>query len=372
MDEPTQIENTPNIPRSYNEQEVTQPFDSSQSCSQVDNITPNDPPLFSASAEQSRKLALNSSHTMLPSVRMMLKQYNLDMAEITPTGKGGRLLKEDIKKHIAAVHSPKEGRAYEDHSPRQTYRQDERQILSPSQLQMFKSMTRASGIPHLYYTHMVDVTEITSLRKNYKYESTGADIGKESPEHHKRLKALPIILKVLSQAFLNFPNMNANLNVETPAAQPELIWIASHNFGIAIDTPNGLLVPVIKGVENHSILSLADEINRLSTLARTNKLMPHDFHGASFVVSNIGSLGGHTVGPVILPPMVGILAIGKSERVPSVLVDAVGGEHIRIREKVSFNWSADHRVMDGATVARCAKFVTSCLEDISAFGLTLR
>jgi 2-oxoisovalerate dehydrogenase E2 component (dihydrolipoyl transacylase) len=100
-------------------------------------------------------------------------------------------------------------------------------------------------------------------------------------------------------------------------------------------------------------MSLGAEIDRLGALARDDRLSPDDLKGASIVVSNIGSVGGHIVGPVILSPMVAIIGIGKAERVPSVWIDANGNEQMEVKEKMFLSWRADHRVIDGATYHGC-------------------
>ena len=129
--------------------------------------------------------------------------------------------------------------------------------------------------------------------------------------------------------------------------------------GVAVDSPSGLLVPVIKNVQDHSIASLSQEITRLATLARNGKLTSADLSGATFTVSNIGSIGGTAVAPVIVMPQVGILGIGKARVVPAF---DEAGELVK-KEECVFSWSADHRVVDGTECARCAEHVRGLLEE---------
>ena len=161
--------------------------------------------------------------------------------------------------------------------------------------------------------------------------------------------------------------MNASLNTKDPK-KPELVYKGSHNFGIAIDSPSGLLVPVVKNVQDLSIVEIAAKMRQLSEAARNNKLAPGDFSGATFTVSNIGSVGGGVVSPVISEPQVGIVGIGRSKIVPAFDENEV----LIRREELVFSWSADHRVIDGAECARCAEKVKSLLEEPASMLVDLR
>lgn len=120
------------------------------------------------------------------------------------------------------------------------------------------------------------------------------------------------------------------------------------------------------------MVSLATEITRLSNLAKEVRLSAEDIKGGTMVVSNIGSIGGHTVAPVILSPMTAITALGRAEEVPVFERDDTGVETIVKKYKAIFSWSADHRIHDGATVARCAQRVASWLENIDSVGVYLK
>jgi 2-oxoisovalerate dehydrogenase E2 component (dihydrolipoyl transacylase) len=175
------------------------------------------------------------------------------------------------------------------------------------------------------------------------------------------------VLKALSQAACQFPIVNSSINGS--GKKPEVLLRVSHNFGIAVDTPNGLVVPVVRDVQNHSILSLAGEISRLATPAKSGKLALADMADATLVMSNIGSIGGSVVGPVVLSPMTAIVALGQTEAVPAFETGEDGVERIVKKEKAVLSWSADHRLLDGATIARCAQEVATWLERPELFGL---
>jgi 2-oxoisovalerate dehydrogenase E2 component (dihydrolipoyl transacylase) len=285
-----------------------------------------------------------------PAVRHLTKEHGIEITDISGTGKGGRVLKEDVQKHASARTATASA------SPPSSSALGEDKIVAftPVQRKMYETMTRSLSIPHFLYSDMVDFTTLTKVRRAINTHSSSTKREEQPP----KLSALPFIIKAVSLALDAHPSLNAHLDTATDPNKPKFTQKASHNIGFAVDTPQGLLVPVIKNVQSHSITSLATEINRLSTLARINKLASSDFSGATFTVSNIGSIGGLTVAPVIVSPQVAILGVGKARAVPAFAED---GSVVR-REECVFSWSADHRVVDGATVARCGEMVREYLE----------
>ncbi|CAE7010988.1 hypothetical protein P3342_003333 [Pyrenophora teres f. teres] len=295
-----------------------------------------------------------------PAVRHIIKEHRLKIEDIEGTGREGRVLKDDVQRHIE---SSKQTAGTSSTSsipmPMPTQQvEDQAKPLTPVQSGMFKQMTKSLSIPHFLYTDAVDFSSLTSLRKKY-------NLGREKPD---RITPLPIIIKAVSLTLQQFPMLNSHLDTNTNPNKPQIILKGSHNIGVAVDSPSGLLVPVIKNVQNHSIASLSQEIQRLSSLARSGKLTSADLTGATFTVSNIGSIGGGTVAPVIVGPQVGILGIGRARVVPAFGQD---GELIK-REECVFSWSADHRVVDGAYVARAAEEVRKCLEGVEAMLVRMR
>ena len=223
---------------------------------------------------------------------------------------------------------------------------------------MFKQMTKSLSIPHFLYTDSIDFSSLTQLRKKYNVNREKTD----------RITPLPIVIKAVSLTLQQFPLLNAHLDTTTNPAKPQLLLKGSHNIGVAVDSPSGLLVPVIKNVQNHSIASLAQEITRLADLARTGKLTSTDLSGATFTLSNIGSIGGSAVAPVIVTPQVSILGIGRAKVVPAF---GENGELVK-REECIFSWSADHRVIDGAYVARAAEEVRKSIEGVESMLVRMR
>lgn len=219
--------------------------------------------------------------------------------------------------------------------------------LSPIQSQMFKTMTRSLSIPQFLYTDEINITPISAIRQRLNHQSTS-----------QRLSYLPFIIKSVSLALEEFPLLNCRVEVGDEQEPPHLIMRETHNIGIAMDTPRGLLVPNIKNIPSLSIIDIASEISRLQSLAKAGKLSMTDLTGGTFTVSNIGTIGGTYVAPVIVQNEVGILGLGKTRTVPAF------DEQDRVvkREILNFSWSADHRVVDGATMARMAERVRGFVE----------
>jgi 2-oxoisovalerate dehydrogenase E2 component (dihydrolipoyl transacylase) len=305
-----------------------------------------------------------------PGVRHMLKELKLDITDIQGTGKDGRVLKEDIQRYTSVMASPSASTAGK--YGLRASAEDRLVSLTPSENEMFKVMTRSLDIPHFLYTHTVDLASLNSLRRKFDGNGALSSALSISDDSTSKLTPLPFIMKTLSQAFVQFPRLNSHLDTDTNPIKPQLLIKASHDFGVAIDTPRGLLVPVVRDVQKHSIFSLAAEIKRLSSLAKEGRLAPDDFKGATFTISNIGSIGGNAVSPVIVAPMVGILGIGRVQGVPVFQKDEHGADKIVKREQVVLSWSADHRILDGATVAKCAETLGELLENIDTLGIALK
>ncbi|KAL8798786.1 MAG: hypothetical protein Q9182_006398 [Xanthomendoza sp. 2 TL-2023] len=298
-----------------------------------------------------------------PAVRGLLKDLKIDIREVTGTGKDGRVLKEDVQNHASTTTTVRSNPSHPPPStPNETIQHETPIPLTPMQTQMFKTMTRSLTIPHFYYTDELNITALSTLRTH---------LNTTSPPDQPKLSYLPFILKALSLALTSHPLLNSRLDTQTDPSRPQLLTRTAHNIGIAIDTPQGLLVPNIKNVHTLSITSIATELTRLRSLALSAKLTPADLTGGTITVSNIGSIGGMYVNPLIASPgkEVAILGIGKKRVVPGF--DEEGGL-VRRREVMCFSWGADHRVVDGATVARCAEVVRGFVEEPGRMVVRLR
>lgn len=312
-----------------------------------------------------------------PAVRHMIKDLDVRIQDIQGTGKDGRIMKEDVQRYAkardAGVAVPGE------HTRPATSSQPDETVaaLSANQIQMFKAMTRSLAIPHFMYADETDVTQLHALRTRLNTElassnqvSTSSPTPTPPPAAH--LTYLPFIIKAVSLALQRYPILNARLDTSTsPSQSPNLIFRRAHNIGIAMDTPRGLLVPVVRDVAALSLPAIAAEIARLHVLGQTGHLGISDLAGGTMTVSNIGSIGGTYTAPVVVEGQLAILGIGKVRRVPA-FADATGQLQVVEKRVVNFSWSADHRVVDGATMARAGEMVRGFVERPESMLLHLR
>ncbi|KAK4907280.1 hypothetical protein LTR49_023693 [Elasticomyces elasticus] len=274
-----------------------------------------------------------------PAVRHLTKELKVSITDVQGTGKDGRVLKEDVHRHVQSQQNPPSTSspqpAASQPRPTSSNRTDRTVPLSPIQTQMFRAMTRSLAIPHFLYTTTVDITSLTALRQKLN-NTTKTPLDNSS---EIKLTQLPFILKAVSLSLNHHPLLNASLSTpqstsSSTGEKPELTYHTSHNFGIAIDTPTGLLVPVIRDIQDLTILEIASQLLHLSHHARSGTLSPSDFSGATFTVSNIGNIGGLVVAPVISAPQVAILGIGRSRVVPA-FADAKEGGGLGLLERGS-------------------------------------
>lgn len=302
-----------------------------------------------------------SKHASLatPAVRGLLKQHGVNILDINGTGKEGRVLKEDLLKFVeardaqpSAVSTPSQPSITPDGKQTESVMN-----LTPVQSSMFKTMTKSLNTPHFLYADELKVNDITAIRRKLASDTRDP----------KKITFLPFIVKAVSLALNEFPILNARVDTSVPE-KPKLIMRSKHNIGIAMDTPNGLVVPNIKDVASRSIFDIAAEIVRLSALGKEGKLTSADMSGGTITVSNIGNIGGTYVAPVIVPTEVAILGVGRTRSVP--VFDHEG--QVAKGEMVNFSWSADHRVIDGATMARMGNRVRKLIESPELMLLNLR
>lgn len=292
-----------------------------------------------------------------PAVRHLTKELKVDIADITGTGRDGRVLKYDV--HEFARHQ----NTISDASSQAAGILTENAVaLTRIQMQMFKAMTRSLAIPHFLYTDEIDFTALSQLRQRLN-KSTA----RGSFENDAKLSFLPFIIKAVSLALHQYPILNARVDTADPA-KPTLVMRPSHNIGIAMDTPDGLLVPNIKHVSSLSISSIATELKRLQDLAHSGKLSSQDLTGATITISNIGTIGGTYVSPLLVEKEVAILGIGRMRKTPAF--DDRG--EVVAKEICNFSWSADHRVLDGATMARAAETIRRYVEEPDTMMIHLR
>ena len=283
-----------------------------------------------------------------PAVRRISRELGVNIADVTGTGKDGRVLKEDIVRFSSSSENAAAPAEMDTTTPATTLaaaaaQREESMPLTPIQHQMFKVMTASLSIPHFLYSDEVVLDPLSRIRSNLATT--------------QKLSYVPFVIKAVSVALSEQPLLNSR--VDLSGAKPQLVRRPVHNIGVAMDTPLGLLVPNIKDVAHHSISSIAAELQRLQALGAAGKLSPADLTGGTITVSNIGNIGGTIVAPVIVPSEVAILGMGRARTVPAFDDD---GKVVR-RSVVNFSWSADHRVVDGATMARMAARVRELVQE---------
>ncbi|XP_029168881.1 lipoamide acyltransferase component of branched-chain alpha-keto acid dehydrogenase complex, mitochondrial isoform X2 [Nylanderia fulva] len=265
-----------------------------------------------------------------PAVRRIAMENNVRLKDVTATGKDGRVLKEDVLAHLRKISATAEVQA--EVSPNVMGRIVG---LKGYSKHMWKTMTRSLSIPHFVYSDECQVDRVIQYRNEVKDSLKDEGVS---------LSLMPFFVKAASRALERCPELNAWLNEE----EQTLRILDSHNIGIAMDTPEGLVVPNIKNVQNLSILAIARELNRLQELGRKSAIPLGDLTDTTFSLSNIGVVGGTYTKPVILPPQVIIGAFGRAQKVPR-FNDA---GNVIPAYVMSISWAADHRVLDGVTVAR--------------------
>ena len=209
----------------------------------------------------------------------------------------------------------------------------EREVLKGIRKAMVKSMTPAADVPWFGYSDEVEMDGLMETRALLRPRMEANGI---------RLTYMPFMLKALAVALQQYPILNTTLEGE------ELVWHGDVNLGIAMDTPKGLVVPNIKQCPHLSLGEIASELQRLQGLALAGQLGPEDLKGGTFTLSNIGNVGGTILSPVPMPGESAIGAVGRTRAMPRV--DAKG--QVVVRHVMNVSWRADHRVVDGATLAR--------------------
>jgi 2-oxoisovalerate dehydrogenase E2 component (dihydrolipoyl transacylase) len=303
-----------------------------------------------------------------PAVRRISRELGVNIADVTGTGKDGRVRKEDIARFVeSGAAQQQQQRAssvpVQPVRPEQTISpatnpvassQEEIVPLTPIQAQMFKVMTQSLSIPHFLYSDEVILDPLMRIKDNLNKTLTQKT---STSSAVSKLTYMPFFIKAMSVALDEYPLLNCRLDFTQP--KPQLVKRPQHNIGVAMDTPAGLLVPNIKNVKGLNILEVAAELQRLQVAGASGKLSPADLSGGTITLSNIGNIGGTVTAPVIVPSEVAIVGIGRARTVPRF---GKQGE-VLPQTLVNFSWSADHRVIDGATMARMAALLRDLIQE---------
>lgn len=307
-----------------------------------------------------------SNFQMLPSVRRLARLENVDMSLLQATGKNGRILKEDVLRHLenrAGIQPQTKGIPSEPTKIRQNQDQSQHEQyesvipMNSIKKSMFKAMTKSLTIPHFNYSDEIDLTDLLKSLKRYNELFVSKHL-KEQPSKNK-ISNLAVMIKMISLALTEYPELNGSLLGDEEHDNEKFIIKHYHNVGVAIDTQAGLVVPNIKNVQLLSIEQINEELTRLRNLAYQSKLSPTELSGRTISLSNIGAIGGIFGVPVIVKPEVLIAALGKIRKLPRYDQDG----SLQPRDIVQIVWSADHRCVDGATLSRFSNLIKHYLEN---------
>ena len=291
-----------------------------------------------------------------PAIRRFARELGVDLSKVTGKGPKGRILKEDVQEHVkAAITRPAapSGGGFGFNLPAMPNVDFSK--FGPVESKALSRIKKISGanlhrnwvsIPHVTQNDEIDITEMESFRKQLSEEQQKSGI---------KVTPLVFLMKAAVAALKRFPQFNASL-----AADGESLILKQYfHIGVAVDTPNGLVVPVIRNVDQKGIVQLAKELGEVSTRARDGKLGPAEMQGGCFSISSLGGIGGTHFTPIINAPEVAILGVSRSAMKP-VWKD---GQFIP-RLMLPISLSYDHRVIDGAEGARFISYFNGLLSDI--------
>ena len=284
-----------------------------------------------------------------PAVRRLARELGVDLARVRGSGPGGRIVREDVVAAVrqASAQGPAvRGRASESAA---TERDDwgpiRREQMSRMRKTIAANMLRSvSTIPHLTNFDDADVTELERLRKASASEHSKGNV---------KLTALSFVVKAVSLSLRQHPSINATIDPE----KGEIVYKDYVNIGLAVDTPRGLVVPVLRDCDQLSIPQIAQAVAETAEKAKHAQYGIEDLRGGTFTISNLGAIGGTYSTPIINWPEVAILLVGRSRKMPVVHEDK-----IESRLLMPLSLSYDHRIVDGAMAARFMNEVIGYLE----------
>jgi pyruvate dehydrogenase E2 component (dihydrolipoamide acetyltransferase) len=308
---------------------------------------PEEAPAAEVRGEAARPTFVSPHALATPAVRGLAKELGVDIQKVRGTGPEGRVLEKDVRQAVEVKEKPAE----EVKKPTKVKKYDlygyvDRLPLRGVRRSIAKAMVKSKyTAPHVTTMDEADVTELWKIREKEK---------KAAEKKGIKLTILPFIIKAVIAGLKEHPSLNATLDDENE----EIILKKYYNIGMATDTPEGLMVPVVKNAGDKSILQLAEELTQLAEKARNRTIDLADLKGGTFTITNYGALGGIYGTPIINHPEVAILGTGKIKDAP-----VVRDGKIEIRKILFLALSFDHRVVDGAEAARFLNTVIARLED---------
>tara|TARA_Y100000588_G_scaffold295657_1_gene315982 strand:- start:3163 stop:4557 length:1395 start_codon:yes stop_codon:yes gene_type:complete len=288
-----------------------------------------------------------------PAIRRFARELGADLSKINGSGTHGRILKEDVAQFIKSTLS-QGGTSGQDGSGLPAIPEVDFSRWGSVATEPLSRIKKISGrhlqrawlnVPHVTHHDEADITELEAFRKALKSERAYAQV---------RITLLGFVIKVLASAMKAFPTLNSSLSTDGK----HLILKHYFHIGVAVDTKNGLVVPVLRDVDTKSILELTTELSALSARARDRKLKPDEMQGGCISISSLGGIGGIGFTPIVNAPEVAILGVSKAQMKPRW-----DGNAFAPRLMLPLDLSYDHRVIDGAEAARISAFIVSALED---------
>lgn len=276
-----------------------------------------------------------------PATRRLARELGVDLARVQGSGDHGRVTPEDVQRHAAGGTASSSSAAPRPMRATVATGQDETLPFGGIRKRIAEHLTLSKQkAPHFAYVEELDATELVRLRAQLK----------DAPV---KVSYLPFIMRALVLALAEHPVLNATLD----EANSQIIQKKTYNLGVAVDAPQGLIVPVIHGAERYDVLGLAEQVNAVALATREGKLKPEQMQGGTFTVTSIGSIGGLFGVPIINYPEVAILGVNKITPRP-----VVREGQIVIRDVMYLSLSCDHRVVDGADAARFMNTLVGLLE----------
>ena len=305
-----------------------------------------------------KKISGEGVSSASPKVRKFARELGADIVQIPGSQRAGRINEDDVKKFVRSQVSVNGGKVekkiYKDEYPHEAFGEVEKKDLPRvkklSGPQLVRSWTE---IPHVTQHDEIDITEMEQFRTNLIDNYTGERI---------RISPLAFITRAVITALKKYPNFNSSIDTKNN----KLIYKKYFHIGFAVDTPHGLMVPKIRNADGMGLKEIFEELKRVSKLCKELKIEKKEFFGGSMTISSLGGIGGNFFTPIINPPEVAILGVGKTFE----KISKVNGQFV-VRKVLPVSLSYDHRVIDGAEGARFCVHLAESLGKDFAFKLAV-
>ncbi len=305
-----------------------------------------------------KKLSKDGVSSASPKVRKFARELGADIVQIPGSQRAGRVTEDDVKKFVRSQVSVNEGKVekkvYKDEYPHEAFGEIEKKDLPRvkklSGPQLVRSWTE---IPHVTQHDEIDITEMEQFRTTLIDNYSGDRI---------RISPLAFITRAVVNALKEYPNFNSSIDPENN----KLIFKKYYHVGFAVDTPHGLMVPKLRNVDQLGLKEIYEELRRVSKQCKELKIDKKEFFGGSMTISSLGGIGGNFFTPIINPPEVAILGVGKTFD----KIKKINGQFI-VRKMLPISLSYDHRVIDGAEGARFCVHLSKSLGKDFAFKLAV-